>query len=335
MIISRTPFRISFFGGGTDYPVWYREHGGAVLSTTINKYCYITCRRLPPFFEHKSRIVWSKIELVNHTDEIAHPVVKEALKFLDIKDGVEIHHDADIPARSGMGSSSAFTVGLLNALYTLLGKSVTKYQLARDAIYIEQERLKENVGSQDQVAAAFGGLNKIIFGGPQEFEVQPLRVPERRIEELQDRLLLFFTGFSRNASDIAASQIKNTPHKERELTEMRKLVDEAIAILNSPNADLDDFGRLLHETWQLKRALSEAITTSRIDEIYEVGRSAGALGGKLLGAGGGGFMLFYVRPENQVKVKEALKNLLHVPFRFEQQGSQIIYSSQEDWQDGT
>jgi D-glycero-alpha-D-manno-heptose-7-phosphate kinase len=335
MIITRTPFRISFFGGGTDYPVWYRKYGGAVLSTTINKYCYITCRYLPPFFEHKHRIVWSKIELVSHANEIVHPVVREALKFLGIKNGVEIHHDADIPARSGMGSSSAFTVGLLNALYTLLDRSVTKYQLARDAIYIEQEILKENVGSQDQTAAAFGGFNKIIFGGPTEIEVIPLAISAERLRFLQDRLLLFFTGFSRNASEIAASQIKNTPQKEKELTAMMKLVDQAAKLLSDENKDLDEFGYMLDETWKLKRTLSNAISTPLIDEIYDKAIKAGALGGKLLGAGGGGFMCFYVRPEKQQDVKEALKNFLHVPFRFENQGSQVIYSSDEDWREGT
>lgn len=335
MIITRTPFRISFFGGGTDYPIWYREHGGAVLSTTINKYCYITCRYLPPFFAHKSRIVWSKIELVSHTDEIVHPVVRETLKFLEIRDGVEIHHDADLPARSGMGSSSAFTVGLLHALYTLLGKPITKYQLARDAIHIEQERLRENVGSQDQAAAAFGGLNLITFGGPSEITVTLLTVSAERLQALEERLLLFFTGFSRNASEIAASQIQNTPKKQKELVAMRALVDQAATLLRDPTADLDDFGRMLDETWKLKRSLSDVIATSKIDAIYETARSAGALGGKLLGAGGGGFMLFYVRPEERQKVKDALRELLHVPFRFETQGSQVIYSSDEDWQEGT
>lgn len=330
MIISRTPFRISFFGGGTDYPVWYNENGGAVLATSINKFCYITCRYLPPFFEHKYRIVYSKTEQTQNVYEIQHPSVKETLNFMEIDHGVEIHHDADLPARTGLGSSSAFTVGLLNALYALKGKMVTKRQLALEAIQIEQDIIKENVGSQDQTTAAFGGLNKIEFGGDQEIRVQPITLKSRKCQQLQDNLMLFFTGLSRTASEIAGEQIKKTPGKKNELTRMREMVEEAIDILNGGDSDITDFGKLLHESWMIKRSLSEKISNHQIDEIYDDAINAGALGGKLLGAGGGGFILFFVESEFQPKVKEALKNLLYVPFKFENLGSQIIYYAPEN-----
>lgn len=325
MIISRTPFRISFFGGGTDYPVWYREHGGAVLATSINKYCYITLRYLPPFFDYKYRIVYSKHETVENISEIQHPSARETLKFMNLDHGVEIHHDADLPARTGLGSSSAFTVCLLNALYALKGKMVTKRQLALEAIHIEQDRIKENVGSQDQTTAAFGGFNKIEFGGEQHIQVQPITLNAEKIQLLQEHLMLFFTGFARTASEIAGEQIKKTPEKENELNRMSEMVDEAMGILNGNSSDITDFGRLMHETWMIKRSLTNKITTPHIDKIYETAIKAGALGGKLLGAGGGGFILFFVEPENQPEVKEKLKNLLYVPFKFENLGSQIIY----------
>lgn len=326
MIISRTPFRISFFGGGTDYPGWYRRNGGAVLSTTIDKYCYLTCRYLPPFFEHRSRIVWSQIEHVKETAEIQHPAVREILDFLDIQEGVEIHHVGDLPARSGLGSSSAFAVGLLNALYALKSVMPSKRQLALDAVQVEQELLRDNVGSQDQISAAFGGLNRINLGGDEEFSVSPVILPGERLESFQDRLMLFFTGLSRNASDIAGAQIEATNRNQNhnQLTEMHQMVEEATGIL-SGNGDLEDFGRMLHETWQLKRSLTDRISSGNIDEIYESGMAAGATGGKLLGAGGGGFMLFFAKPELHQSVKDRLKNLLHVPFKFESNGSQIIF----------
>lgn len=331
MIISRTPFRISFFGGGTDYPIHYKKHGGAVLATSINKYCYITCRYLPPFFKHKHHIVYSKIELTKKISEIKHPSVRETLRYMDIKKGVEIHHDGDLPARTGLGTSSSFTVGLVNALYALKGKVVTKRQLALDAIHIEQERIKENVGSQDQITAAFGGFNKIVFNYDDKFQVQPIPLTSKKIQLLQDSMLLFFTGFSRTASNIAKEQIKKTPDRKKELTRMTEMVDEAIEILNDNDSDLTDFGRLLHKSWMIKRKLTNRITTENIDAIYKVAMNAGALGGKLLGAGGGGFMLFFVEPEKQLKVMEKLKSLLYVPFRFENLGSQIIYFTAEEW----
>jgi D-glycero-alpha-D-manno-heptose-7-phosphate kinase len=323
MIISRTPFRMSFFGGGTDYHGWYNEHKGAVLATTIDKYCYITCRYLPPFFEHKSRIIYSKMEHVQRINEIDHPAVREVLRFLNINEGIEIHHDGDLPARTGLGSSSSFTVGLLNSLYALKGQMVTKERLAKEAIHIEQEMIKENVGCQDQVLAAYGGFNYIEFGGSNHLTVQPLTMPAAKLNLLQDHLMLFFTGFSRTASQIAQHQIKNIPNKKLELTQMFDMVHEAIKILNGNN--LLDFGKLLDESWKLKRSLSDKISNENIDVIYESAKKAGATGGKLLGAGGGGFVLLFVEPSRKPKIREALKNLLEIPIKFENLGTQIIF----------
>lgn len=323
MIISRTPFRISFFGGGTDYPAWYKENKGAVLATTINKYCYINCRYLPPFFEHKHRIVYSLIESVKNTSEIRHPAVRACLKFMKINDGVEIHHDGDLPARSGLGSSSAFTVGLLNTLYALKGQMATKRQLAHNAIYVEQELIKENVGCQDQTLASFGGFNRIEFGGDHHTHVKHITIGQNKISELQSYLMLFFTGLSRTASDVAAEQINNTPKKKKELESMYQMVDEAIDILNGKK--IEDFGKLLHESWKVKKSLSRKISSEHIDDIYDTAKKYGAIGGKLLGAGGGGFILLFAPPQMQPKIKEKLKNLLWVPFSFENLGSQIIF----------
>ena len=327
MIITRTPFRISFFGGGTDYPIYYQEHGGACLSTTINKYCYITARYLPPFFEHKYAIRYSRKELCNILDEIQHPSVRECLRFVGEKKGVEMIHTSDIPAMSGIGSSSAFTVGFLNVLNALNGKMTTKRQLALDAIHVEQKMINENVGSQDQVAAAFGGFNRIDFGGHKEIFVTPMFISLEKLENLQKNLLFFFTGFSRNSSDIASDQIKNTPKKINELSEMQKMVDEAISILCMNSHDLNDFGKLMHESWKIKRSLTNKITNNKIDEIYETAINAGALGGKICGAGGGGFILLYVPEDRQNEVRERLKNLLLVPIRFENLGSHVIFYS--------
>ncbi len=325
MIISRTPYRISFFGGGTDYPTWYEKHGGATLSTTIDKYCYITARHFPPFFERKNRVVWSKIEFVDSHDEIEHPSVRETLKHLGIDRGVEIHHHGDLPARSGLGSSSSFTVGLLHAMHLLHGRPVTKMGLAKDAIHIEQHLIKESVGVQDQMAAAFGGLNKFTFAPGHNLGVEPIVLSQERSKELQSHLMLVFTGMARTASEIAAEQIKTTHQKERELHQMRTMVDRAIAILKSEE-DIKEFGKLLHETWMLKRGLTSKITNSQVDSIYEKARAHGAIGGKLLGAGSGGFMLLFVAPEQQAKVREALKDLILVPFSFETEGSKVIYN---------
>jgi D-glycero-alpha-D-manno-heptose-7-phosphate kinase len=329
MIITRTPFRISFFGGGTDYPDWYRENRGAVLSTTIDKYCYINCRYLPPFFEYKHRIVYSKYEHVNEIDQIVHPAVRETFRFMKVDRGLEIHHDGDLPARSGLGSSSAFTVGLLHALYALNGKIVNKKRLALESIHIEQNMIKENVGSQDQTIVAFGGLNKVEFQGDHDIEVTPVTIGSARKEEFRSHMMLFFTGFSRIASDVAKDTISRLPKKKRELGILFGMVDEAINILNS-GSSLADFGRLLDESWKIKRGISDGISTAHIDSIYEAARKAGATGGKILGAGGGGFMVFFVLPENRNRVREALRSLLHVPFKFETLGSQVIYFTESE-----
>lgn len=334
MIISRTPFRISFFGGGTDYPVWYRQHGGSVFVTTIQRYCYITCRWLPPFFGHSSRIVWSKIELVNNRDQIEHPSVRECLRFLDIGQGIEVHHDGDLPARTGLGSSSSFTVGLLHALYGLKGVMPSKMKLAEDAIHVEQEKLRENVGSQDQMAAAFGGFNRIDFSRDGSIQVSPVLADPERLRLLQDHLMLVYTGVSRTASDIAAEQIKATDSKQAELSAMQRMVGEAIGILQS-SGSLLPFGELLHEGWKLKRSLTHRISNPDIDTLYENARRAGAIGGKLLGAGGGGFLLLFVRPEHQEAVRESLNGNLQVPVEFENNGSRIIFYDSDGYLPGS
>ncbi|TAN56909.1 MAG: kinase [Magnetospirillum sp.] len=324
MIISRTPFRISLFGGGSDYPLWYRQHGGAVVGFTIDKYCYITLRTLPPFFEHKHRIAYSKVETVNDIAEIQHPAVRAVLSEFGVSTGVEIHHDGDLPARSGMGSSSSFTVGLINTLMAKQGRMATKRQLAEEAIRIEQKVIGENVGSQDQVWAAYGGLNRIDFHRDDSIDVTPLIVPPERRRQLLGSLMLVFTGFSRYADKVAAKQIANMGNREAHIHKMVGMVDEAIAIMAAEGRPLADLGRLLHDGWSLKRELADAVTTPEIDAIYEAARDAGAVGGKLLGAGGGGFMLFYVEPENQAKVKERLKSLIHVDFDIDNSGSKIV-----------
>ncbi|EKD70271.1 MAG: hypothetical protein ACD_46C00581G0006 [uncultured bacterium] len=324
MIISRTPYRISFFGGGTDYHTWYQQHGAAVLSTTINHYCYLQCRLLPPFFEHKSRITWSKIEEINNHADIQHPAVRTVLEYLNIDQGVEITHQGDLPARSGLGSSSAFTVGLLNTLYALQGMMSSKRELACEAIHIERDILKENVGVQDQIATAYGGLNKIVVHSDGNFDVLPVISSYHRTQELQNHLLLFFTGISRTASDIAGEKIKSIPNKSSELQQMYDMVEQAEKIL-SGTGDITAFGELLHETWMLKRQISSKIAPEFIDNIYSRAQNAGAIGGKLLGAGGGGFMLFFVKPDDKINVCNALSDLLLVPFEFETAGSQIVY----------
>jgi D-glycero-alpha-D-manno-heptose-7-phosphate kinase len=330
MIITRTPLRISFFGGGTDYPVYYREHGGAVLSTTINKCCYITVRRLPPFFEYLSRVSYSKVENVHSNSAIEHPSVRGCLDFMGVNEGVEVHHVADLPARTGLGTSSAFTVGLLLGLYALKNQMRDRHSLALDAIHVERDLLQEAVGAQDQVSAAYGGFNRINFQTNGDIQVKRLAISSSRIAELEGNLALYFTGFSRFASEVAKEQVKATPSKQRELETMSQLVDEAEAIVMNPARSLDDFGRLLHEGWQLKRSLTSKISNSNIDEIYEAGRSAGALGGKLLGAGGGGFMLFFVPPERRQALRTRLQNLLCVPISFSHQGGHVVVYEPEE-----
>ena len=324
MIISKTPFRISFFGGGTDYPEWYHENGGSVLATTIDKYCYISCRHLPPFFEHKHRIVYSKIESVKTTEEIQHPVVRAVLSNLSITDGLEIHHDADLPARSGLGSSSSFTVGLINVLNALKGLQISKQDLAKQATYIEQEVLKETVGNQDQILAAFGGFNRIDFHPDDSFNISPVIINKDLVEQLQSHMLLFFTGLSRFSSDIARDKVSNFTNRFQELTQIKEMVDEGMSILQSPSTPIMDLGKLMHESWKLKRSLSDKVSTPKIDEIYETGIKAGATGGKILGAGGGGFILFFAEPKNHKKIRERLKSLVHVAFHFDDVGSKIV-----------
>lgn len=328
MIISRTPFRISFFGGGTDYPAWYRKHGGAVLATTIDKYCYITCRNLPPFFEHRYCVIYSKMEYCQTLDEIAHPSVREVLRYLNYERGVEIHHDGDLPARSGMGSSSAFTVGLLHALYALKGQIVSKQQLATESIHVEQDLLRETVGSQDQVLAAYGGLNHINFLPNGEVAVRPVTIAPERMRELNSHLMLFYTGIKRTASNIAESYVNGIEERKRQLRIIKELVEESVSILNS-NQDINGFGHLLHEAWQAKRSLSSTVSNPEVDHLFESAMSAGAIGGKLTGAGGGGFLLLFVPPESQERVKEKLNKLIHVPIKFEFSGSQIIFFDRE------
>jgi len=329
MIISRTPFRISFFGGGTDYPAWYRRHGGAVLAATINKYCYLNCRYLPPFFEHRIRVVYSKIENCQKAAEIQHPSVRETLRYLKFERGVEIHHDGDLPGRSGMGSSSAFTVGLLHALYALQGKAVGKRQLAEQSIHLEQDILKETVGSQDQVCAAYGGLNRISFLQSGDFSVQPMTLLPERLRELNSHLMLFFTGIKRTASDVASSYVASMEERAALLKRLHEFVDRSGEILNG-GGDLMPFGELLHQAWLAKRALSDKVSNASVDALFEDARAAGAVGGKLLGAGGGGFVLLFVPPAKQAKVKKQLRRLIHVPFEFEFGGSQIIFFDVEE-----
>jgi D-glycero-alpha-D-manno-heptose-7-phosphate kinase len=328
MIISRTPYRISFLGGGTDYPAWYRRHGGAVLGVTIDKYCYLTCRYLPPFFEHRFRVVYSIIESCRTVEEIRHPAVREVLRFLNVERGVEVHHDGDLPARSGIGSSSAFTVGLLHAIYALQGRMPSKHQLATEAVHVEQERLQETVGSQDQVLAAYGGLNQICFQPNGEISVRPITVARERIQQLNQHLMLFYTGIKRTAADIARTYVENVDERKRQLRIMRDLVEEGVALLNS-DKDIGLFGELLHEAWQVKRSLSDKVSNDAVEEIYARALGVGAVGGKLLGAGGGGFLLLFAAPEDQQRVREALCQLIHVPFEFDFSGSQIIFFDPE------
>ena len=324
MIITRTPFRISLFGGGTDYPAWYQENGGSVIGMAINRYCYISIRELPPFFEHKHRIVYSRIENVRDIAEIEHPAVRAVLQETDVRIGLELHHDGDLPARSGLGSSSSFTVGLLNAIHALKGQMVTKRFLAEEAIRIEQKVIVENVGSQDQVWAAYGGFNRIDFKQDDTFTVAPVIMPQGRKQDLMSHLMLFFTGFSRYASEIAKHKIANLKKKAAHLHGIRAMVDEAQGILASPQADLALLGRLMHDGWRLKRELADTISTQAIDDIYQAGCDAGALGGKILGAGGGGFILFFVDPARQQAVRERLANLIEVSFSIDHAGSSVV-----------
>ena len=323
MIISRTPFRVSFFGGGTDYPDWFREHGGAVLATTIDKYCYISVRELPPFFDHRFRVVYSIVENVKEIGEIAHPAVRAVLERLAVDKGLEIHHDGDLPARAGLGSSSAFTVGLLRAVHALRGRHTSKEALASEAIHVEQCMLREPVGLQDQISAAFGGFNHIAIHHDGTYDVEPVILARERLAALQDHLMLVFTGLSRLAPAVAQTVIDNLKRRSGELKAMQEMVPRAIELLASPAADISEFGRLLNESWMLKRRLSERVSNPDIDALYEAATRAGAIGGKLLGAGGGGFVLLFVRPEDRERVRAAFRNLITVPFKFDMSGCRI------------
>ncbi len=325
MVITQAPFRMSFFGGGTDFPAFYQEHGGKVISTSINKYCYVHIRHLPPFFEYNNEITYSKRERVLSVEEIEHPAIREAMKFLDMRE-LTLTYDADLPARSGLGTSSSFAVAMLLGFYALKGKYVDKKRLAEEAIHLERELCGESGGVQDQIAASYGGLNKITFS-KDGFEVNPIVISNERKERLNENLMLFFTGFSRFSFTIQQEHEKAIHSKERQLLEMLSLVDRAEEILTG--GDLDEFGRLLDHTWQLKRGVNSAVSTDAIDQAYSAARKAGALGGKLLGAGGGGFLLLYVRPEKQASVRRALHDLKEIPFRFENGGARILYYSSE------
>lgn len=329
MIICRTPTRVSFFGGGTDYPIWYENNGGSVLSTTINKYSYITVRYLPKFFDYKYRIRYYKTEEANNLSEIEHPSVRECAKFVGIEEGFEMAHNSDLPAGSGLGSSSTFTVGMLHSLYALKSYMPTKRELAVNALHVEQNLIGEAVGSQDQIAAAWGGFNKINFGGERKFEVDPIILSKDRMLEFQDNLLLCFTGYARLAPEIAKVQIAETPSKNRELNEMQSLTNAAFEILKNSSGSIDEFGQMLNTQWKIKKSLTGKISNSKLDDIYDTGMKNGAIGGKILGAGGGGFMLFYAKKENHVKIIDSLSSKLFVPFRFENSGSKIIYYSHE------
>ena len=329
MIITKTPFRMSFFGGGTDMKEFFQEYGGAVLSTTFDKYCYVNVRHLPRFFDYSTEISYSKLERVTDIGDIEHPAVRNAMKMLDMHE-IRLTYEADLPARSGLGTSSSFAVGMLNAFHALKGKYVDKKRLADEAIYLERELCQEKGGWQDQIAASFGGLNRINFN-EDGYEVLPVIINKERKTQLNDSLMMFFTGFTRFSSDVQKANSGMRQEKINRLQEMHALVDRAEDILRDKHSDLDDFGRMLDYTWRLKRKTGKTVTNERIDLIYEAGLKAGALGGKLLGAGGGGFLLFYVPADKQRDVREAMKDLLYIPFQFETGGTHVIYYAAEDY----
>ena len=329
MIITQTPCRMSFFGGGTDFSGFYNEHGGAVLSTTFDKYAYVTVRHLPPFFEYKTHLTYSKEEKVCENTEILHPAIRNAMEWLDMH-YLRLTYEADLPARTGLGTSSSFAVGMLSAFYALKGKYADKRKLADDAIYLERTLCAEAGGIQDQIAASFGGLNRINFSAD-GYTVHPVIISPERKRELNEHLMLFFTGFSRFSSDIQKGTEKSMKDKTQQLIEMYHLVDDAEKILTDKSTSLDEFGKLLDYTWKLKRGISSGISTGSIDVQYEKAMKAGALGGKLLGAGGGGFLLFYVPKEKQESVKKALEGQMYVPFKFENEGTKIIHYSPEEY----
>ena len=324
MIITKTPFRMSFFGGGTDMEDYFRENSGAVLSTTFDKYCYVNVRHLPRFFDYSTELSYSKTERVTDVNDINHPAIREAMKMLNMHE-IRLTYEADLPARSGLGTSSSFAVGMLNAFYALKGKYADKKKLADEAIYLERVLCNEAGGWQDQIAASFGGFNRINFGS-YGYEVLPIIISPERKKRLNDNLLMFFTGFTRFSSEVQKANAASSPtDKKIMLNQMYDLVDEAEAILVNKDRNLDDFGRLLDNTWKLKRRTGGLVSTNSIDELYARGIQAGALGGKLLGAGGGGFLVFYVQPEKQNEVRKAMSDLMHIPFKFENGGTRVIY----------
>ena len=332
MIITKTPFRMSFFGGGTDMEDYFKENGGAVISTTFDKYCYVTIRHLPRFFDYSTELSYSKTERVTDVKDIQHPAIREAMKMLDMHE-IRLTYEADLPARSGLGTSSSFAIGMLNAFYALKGKYADKRKLADEAIYLERVLCNEAGGWQDQIAASFGGFNRIEFNAD-GYEVRPIIINPERKKQLNDNLMMFFTGFTRFSSELQkANNVSGTEDKRKKLKQMYELVNEAEQVLVNKDRDLDDFGRLLDTTWKLKKGTGSSISTGSIDELYDKGMKAGALGGKLLGAGGGGFLLFYVQPENQKLVKEAMSDLMYIPFRFEDAGTQVIHYTPEPYEE--
>ncbi len=323
MIISKTPYRISFFGGGSDYPAWYNEFGGTVLSTTINKYLYITCRELPGFFDHKYRIVWRKIEMVKDINQIKHPAIRGILKYYKFNKGLEIHYDGDLPARSGMGSSSSFVVGMINALFKLNENNLNKKELAKKSLFIEQKILNEMVGSQDQIAAAYGGFNRIFFNKNNSFKLKKIKT-NKNLKLLEDNLILIYTSMNRNAHDIASSYVKNLKSTKKDyIKEIIDHVEEGEKILKSGN--IDDFGKLLNSAWNIKKQLGKSITNDKIDELYDYALKNGALGGKILGAGGGGFLLLYMKKKDRINLLKKNKKIINIPFKFSDAGSEIIF----------
>lgn len=330
MIITKTPFRMSFFGGGTDMESFFTENGGAVLSTTFDKYCYVNVRHLPRFFDYSTELSYAKIERVTDVNDIQHPAIREAMKMLDMHE-IRLTYEADLPARSGLGTSSSFAVGMINAFYALKGKYADKKKLADAAIYLERELCKEAGGWQDQIAASYGGFNRINFNSD-GYEVLPLIINPERKRQLNNNIMMFFTGFTRFSSDVQKANASNKADKVNQLKEMLALVDEAEKVLVDKQSDLDEFGRLLDHTWRIKRKTGNTVSTNSIDELYDKGLKAGALGGKLLGAGGGGFLVFYVEPDKQEKVKKAMEDLLYIPFEFEDGGTRVIHYSPETYE---
>lgn len=330
MIITKTPFRMSFFGGGTDMEDFFREHGGAVISTTFDKYCYVNVRHLPRFFEYSTELVYSKMERVTRLEEIDHPMLRNAMRMLDMHE-IRLSYEADLPARSGLGTSSSFAVGTLNAFYALKGKYADKKKLATEAIYLERTLCGEAGGWQDQIAASFGGFNRINFSA-NGYEVLPVIISPERKKQLNQNLLMFFTGFTRFSSEVQKANTLNKADKTAHLKEMLSLVDDAERVLTDKHANLDEFGRLLDHTWRLKKQTGSAVSTNSIDALYEKGMTAGALGGKLLGAGGGGFLVFYVQPDRQDSVRWAMRDFMHIPFEFEEGGTRVIHYSPETYE---